>query len=108
MTREELHSELHRLDCGHKWCGPHGFIFHPENKGGLNIEDMRLHFWGCCANTHLDIAKAFEILRALPDGAGHKRTCDSLREQAGLPENPHCLHVDGRLQSSQTSRVSCG
>lgn len=108
MTREELHSELHRLNCGHKWCGPHGFIFHPESKGGLNIEDMRLHFWGCCANTHLDIAKAFEILRALPDGAGHKRTCDSLREEAGLPENPHCLHVDGRLQSSQTSRVSCG
>lgn len=107
MNREELHSELHRLECGHKWCGPHGFVFYPERTGGLNIVGTRLHVWGCCANLHIEIAKAFEILQSLPDGAGHKGLCDAFRERAGLPESPHCLYRNGRLASVKTLEASC-
>jgi len=94
VTRDELNAELHRLECGHRWCGPHGFIFHPENTGGLNIEGDYLHFWGCCANVRVEAATALEILRSLPDGVGHKKMCDAFRELEGLPESPDCLHRD--------------
>ena len=97
MNREELHSELHRLDCGHKWCGRHGYLFHTERTGGLKIVGARLHMWGCSGCIHIDLAEAFEILRALPDGAGHRMLCDAFREEAGLPESPCCLHRAKRV-----------
>jgi len=93
MTQEELNAELHRLGCGHRWCGSHGFIFQPENTGGVNIEGMNLHFWGCCANIRMDIATANTIFRSLPDGIGHKKMCNAFRELEGLPEYPRCLHL---------------
>ncbi|MFA6245236.1 MAG: hypothetical protein WC655_30115 [Candidatus Hydrogenedentales bacterium] len=103
MTREELDAELHRLDCGHRWCGPLGFIFYPENKGGLNIEGTCLHFWGCCANVHVDGDTALKILRSMPDGIGHKKMCDAFRELEGMPEHPKCLHRSGQVPSENNS-----
>ncbi len=106
MTCDELDAELHRLNCGHKWCGPLGFIFYPENTGGLNIEDTRLHFWGCCANMYIDDITALDFLRSLPDGIGHKKMCDAFRELEGLPEYPGCLHRSGRVPSTNNSQFS--
>ena len=99
MNKEELNFELHRLECGHKWCGSHGFVFHPEKTGGLNIQFGRLHIWGCCVNIRVDLPAAYAMLRALPDGAGHKGVCDTFREMVGLPEHPNCMHRNGNLAS---------
>jgi len=91
---QQLGVQLERLGCGYKRCGCHGFIFEPEGTGGMRIEGGQLHFWGCCANVDLDLNEAFAVLRRLPDGAGHKATCDSLRKSRGFEESPHCLYVD--------------
>jgi hypothetical protein len=106
MTQEELNAELHRLGCGHRWCGPHGFIFQPENTGGVNIEGMNLHFWGCCANISVDIATAIRVLRSLPDGIGHKKMCNAFRELERLPEYPRCLHGNERSPMENNMAVS--
>jgi hypothetical protein len=106
MDREELHSELHRLDCGHKWCGLHGYLFHPEKTGGVKIVGTRLQVWGCCVNIQMDLPEAAEVLRALPDGAGHKKLCDAFRVRAGMPESPHCLYCNGHIEFERLN-ASC-
>ena len=105
MKRKELHSELHRLDCGHKWCGRYGYIFHPEKTGGIKIVGTRLHVWACCMNVLMDITEAFEVLGALPDGAGHKKLCDAFREKAGLAESPHCLYCNGQFEQISVDKA---
>ncbi|HQE84637.1 MAG TPA: hypothetical protein PLM14_16675 [Candidatus Hydrogenedentes bacterium] len=58
----------------------------------MSIEGRTLHFWGCCADVHIDVGEAPAILRALPDGIGRKKMCDAFRELEHLPEYPRCLH----------------
>ncbi len=77
---DALSAELGRLGCGFRECGCHGFIFVPQNSGGLKIEDHCLHFWDLGVNAYLDLEAAFGRLASLPDNAGYEQIRVSLLE----------------------------
>jgi hypothetical protein len=54
----------------------------------------------------MDVAEVFDVLGALPDGAGHEMLCDALRESAGLPECPSCSNSKKRVAGPRSLSLS--
>jgi hypothetical protein len=80
MTTMRLRSELSRLGCAVRGCGPHGYIFMPTQSGGINLEGSKVHFWDCGVNARVASADVERRLCRLPDGAGFRRTWTALLE----------------------------
>jgi hypothetical protein len=80
MNMDTLDAELARLGCGFRECGIHGFIFAPQNSGGLKIEDGCLHFWDVGVNVYLSLESATQKLGSLPNNVGYEKVCNSLLE----------------------------
>lgn len=80
MDMDALAAELRRLGCGFRDCGIHGFIFAPQNSGGLRIEDDCLHFWDLGVNVYYKLETARERLAMLPDNTGYECVCSALLE----------------------------
>jgi len=78
LNMDTLRLELNRLGCGVRFCGMHGYIFAPQNSGGLNIENGSLHFWDLGVNVYLSLDSAQEKLTSLPNNVGHEKICRTL------------------------------